>query len=221
MADIEHSAITDPNIHEPKGVATATANQVYLSDGASSGAWTNLVDSVFPASGRWGEIYVPAQSIRLPGVAGDPDVDTSDASLLFDAAADEIMYTGMQVPRDRLSTGDMFFYVIWAKTTSAAGDVTWKLEYKVLSFNGVTSGTWTVLDTESTPMTTDDDTAERVMATYLDGIDVTSLTNEQTLLFRITREGTNVADTYGADARFHAFLCTYNIADIGDSVEFT
>lgn len=41
MADLEHSNIADPNIHEPKGVAAASADEVYLSDGLGSGAWTN------------------------------------------------------------------------------------------------------------------------------------------------------------------------------------
>lgn len=39
---IEHNAITDPNIHEPKGIAAAIANKVYVSDGAGSGDWTVL-----------------------------------------------------------------------------------------------------------------------------------------------------------------------------------
>lgn len=36
-----HETITDPNIHEPKGVSSATEGMVYVSDGAGSGAWTN------------------------------------------------------------------------------------------------------------------------------------------------------------------------------------
>jgi hypothetical protein len=34
-----HSTITDPNIHEPKGAASADANTVYRADGAGSGNW--------------------------------------------------------------------------------------------------------------------------------------------------------------------------------------
>lgn len=41
MATVQHSALTSSNLHEPKGADTATANQVYISDGAGSGAWTN------------------------------------------------------------------------------------------------------------------------------------------------------------------------------------
>jgi len=37
MATVQHSALTDPNIHEPKGVSTAAAGKVYVANGAGSG----------------------------------------------------------------------------------------------------------------------------------------------------------------------------------------
>jgi hypothetical protein len=36
----EHVIITDPNIHEPKGVASAVAGAVYVADGLGGGVWT-------------------------------------------------------------------------------------------------------------------------------------------------------------------------------------
>lgn len=33
----EHSTLTGSNLHEPKGIASATAGQVYVADGAASG----------------------------------------------------------------------------------------------------------------------------------------------------------------------------------------
>jgi hypothetical protein len=36
-----HSALTGANLHEPKGVSTATAGQIYIANGAGSGAWTS------------------------------------------------------------------------------------------------------------------------------------------------------------------------------------
>lgn len=36
---IEHDSITDPEIHEPKGISTAAANKVYVANGAGSGSW--------------------------------------------------------------------------------------------------------------------------------------------------------------------------------------
>ena len=42
MANVEHSSLTGAAIHEPKGVAAAAANKIYLSIGAGSGSWTTL-----------------------------------------------------------------------------------------------------------------------------------------------------------------------------------
>lgn len=36
---VEHVNITDPNIHEPKGIANASEEKVYVSDGSGSGDW--------------------------------------------------------------------------------------------------------------------------------------------------------------------------------------
>lgn len=43
MANVAHSSLTGSDLHEPKGVSTATAGQAYIADGAGSGAWTDIV----------------------------------------------------------------------------------------------------------------------------------------------------------------------------------
>lgn len=39
MANINHSALSDPYLHEPKGASTALPGQIYVADGAGSGDW--------------------------------------------------------------------------------------------------------------------------------------------------------------------------------------
>lgn len=39
---VEHVDIPDGERHEPKGVSTATAGQVYAANGSASGSWTDL-----------------------------------------------------------------------------------------------------------------------------------------------------------------------------------
>ena len=39
MADVLHSVLTAANLHEPKGIDTATIDKVYVSDGVGGGAW--------------------------------------------------------------------------------------------------------------------------------------------------------------------------------------
>ena len=62
----EHKNITDPNIHEPKGVSTAAAKRVYVSDGAGSGSWIKLT------------------SQSLQGLTGD--AGTADRPVVSDGA---------------------------------------------------------------------------------------------------------------------------------------
>lgn len=45
MATINHKDIPDGERHEPKGVSTATANQLYVANGSGSGAWQKLTEA--------------------------------------------------------------------------------------------------------------------------------------------------------------------------------
>jgi len=49
---IQHNIITDPDIHEPKGVAAATSGKVYISNGSGSGAWE------YPPGKPHAELYI-------------------------------------------------------------------------------------------------------------------------------------------------------------------
>lgn len=39
MANINHNTLSDPYIHESKGVSTALAGQIYVANGSGSGVW--------------------------------------------------------------------------------------------------------------------------------------------------------------------------------------
>jgi hypothetical protein len=56
---IEHNAITDPNRHEPKGISTASANQVYAATGGAvdGGTWKDM-QPVGADTATEGEVYV-------------------------------------------------------------------------------------------------------------------------------------------------------------------
>ena len=47
MADVEHSTLTGNELHEPKGASTALSGQVYVANGAGSGAWKAAGGSVY------------------------------------------------------------------------------------------------------------------------------------------------------------------------------
>lgn len=43
MPNIQHAVLTDPDVHEPKGAASAASGAFYVSDGAGSGSWKKRV----------------------------------------------------------------------------------------------------------------------------------------------------------------------------------
>jgi hypothetical protein len=66
---IQHAAIDDPDIHEPKGVSTASAGKIYIADGSGSGDWT------YPTGNSYAEIYIDAGATTqtINSVAGTYD----------------------------------------------------------------------------------------------------------------------------------------------------
>jgi len=68
----EHVSITDPQIHEPKGVSSADEGHVYIADGLGSGDWKLPGGSVF------GEMEVINNStIQALSAASDATLNTA------------------------------------------------------------------------------------------------------------------------------------------------
>jgi hypothetical protein len=57
LANIQHSALTDPNLHEPKGASTAASGKVYVANGSGSGAWQYI------AGHSYGDLYITGSSV--------------------------------------------------------------------------------------------------------------------------------------------------------------
>lgn len=52
MSNVEHSALTGSDLHEPKGAAAAAANRVYVSNGSGSGSWTTVSNDVLASAAK-------------------------------------------------------------------------------------------------------------------------------------------------------------------------
>lgn len=75
--NVEHGQISEAQgLHEPKGVAAATTGQVYVADGAASGAWSALEGTELASTGETGA----AKFLREDG-------DNSSSWQLINAAA--------------------------------------------------------------------------------------------------------------------------------------
>jgi hypothetical protein len=81
MANVSHASLTGSNLHEPKGVASATAGTVYIADGAGSGAWSS---STSIATGMIADFVTPLPPtgwLELDGSA----ISTTTFSTLYTA----------------------------------------------------------------------------------------------------------------------------------------
>jgi hypothetical protein len=61
---IEHSSIVDGERHEPKGVESATAGQVYIADGAGSGVWGSGYTQSIEDFNHAGAALSPAAGVK-------------------------------------------------------------------------------------------------------------------------------------------------------------
>ena len=109
---IEHDSIADGERHEPKGISTAAANQVYVSNGAGSGSWKNQVggantvnvsdasDLPSPISGEINLVDDITYIISGTVTISDTIVPGSNNSIVgLEASNNRLVYTG---------TGSMF-----------------------------------------------------------------------------------------------------------------
>lgn len=52
MANVAHKNLTGTDLHEPKGVAAASANTVYVANGSGSGSWGEVTNSVLATAAK-------------------------------------------------------------------------------------------------------------------------------------------------------------------------
>ena len=91
---VQHNAITDPDIHEPKGIAAATAGKVYVSDGASSGDWKYAPGKahaeIYITSGATTHTLAASSAFTKLNPSGEWTASGNEDHLTVDAANGEI-----------------------------------------------------------------------------------------------------------------------------------
>jgi hypothetical protein len=115
---VQHNAITDPDIHEPKGIAAATAGKVYVSDGASSGDWKYAPGKahaeIYITSGATTHTLAAASAFTKVNPSGEWTASGFEDHLTVDAANGEI---------DLLFAGHYFisFWMTFSTASIASG----------------------------------------------------------------------------------------------------
>jgi len=170
----------------------------------------------------WDDLRFPATAINPPGAVSDPDRDATDGTLLFAPSGTEVIFCTAQLPHKWKQDTIIKPHVHWCKTTSAAGNVVWGMQYKIYSVGDV-AGAFSAIVSSSTTAgpTADLNTAEQHLITPLGDIDMTGEAISTMLIVRIARLGNDAGDTYGADARLLEFDIHYEVDSLGSLGEFT
>jgi microcystin-dependent protein len=101
LANVAHSTLTGSDLHEPKGVASATSGQVYIADGVGSGAWSSA-SSALTITGQIADFWTlspPSGWLECDGSA----VSRTTYSALFTAVT--IQQSGTRTNGSAVITG--------------------------------------------------------------------------------------------------------------------
>lgn len=135
MADVEHSTLPDAELHETKGIASATAGQILVADGAGSGTFqTNNTFAPQHASA----LIIDNSTIIVIPVATDSTLHTSaDYVPIPPALITQDLSQGITFDVNDafvVASAGTYFLQVWAAMSSSGTNNTVALAY---SINGV------------------------------------------------------------------------------------
>lgn len=127
-----HKDLTGTDLHEPKGVASATSGQAYLADGSGSGAWTTLKGSYIALEvviidiSTAGDFYVvaPVGGVisRIDGVLGAA-ISGANSAVTFTIGGVSIDSSTMTVLQSGSAPGNQYVSTPSGHNTVVAGSL--------------------------------------------------------------------------------------------------
>ena len=169
----------------------------------------------------WEDLRFPASNLRVNPANSKPDANADTGVYLFDPSTPERVTAQVQFPHSWKEGSTITPHVHWMKTTSASGDVVWRLEYKKIPINGVLDADWTQIDSVNTVRGTEDtNTANKHLITSFGEIDMTGGKISDMMFVRIWRQANASGDTYNADVGLLEFDIHYQVNTNGSRQEF-
>ena len=164
----------------------------------------------------WDDLKAPATAINPPGIASDPDFDTTYGGWLFNASGVELLWIILQMPHDYKEGSAIRPHVHWYPISTNTGDVYWRMEYKWTNVNDTDAGTFTTLNV----LDAGDGTAYKHQVVNFDEIAGTGKKISSLLIIKFSRQGSEGTDTYTGDALFREFDVHYQKDGFGSDEEY-
>lgn len=110
---VAHKNLTGSDLHEPKGVDVATANKVYVSDGAGSGVWQKVDRNQLEKTGNpFGSNLLHIKDLKPQNTAGQSFTGTTWTKVdLTDIITNEITSASLSSSQISLPSGTYYIEV--------------------------------------------------------------------------------------------------------------
>ena len=127
---VEHSTLTTTDLHEPKGVAAANADQIYIAGGSGSGTWTNADNNIYLSVheadvSTAGSVWIPSPctgTITKIHTIIDGAIATANAGITFEIGGTLITSGAITIAFSGSAAGDVDSSSPSAARTLAIGD---------------------------------------------------------------------------------------------------
>lgn len=207
----EHNTLTGSDLHEPKGIdalsgGASDAKKVYVSDGASSGAWDNVPElhttiwkdnvAAFIAASTAG-----AGGLTAPSVVKITDNGAGSKGIWgysFDAISNEELLLSFHIDHDYKVGTSIYPHVHWIPDDNTAGTVRWGIEYAYALRNDTTPddfGNSSIIYIEDT---VNGNQGDHIISEYAPGLLLPNLEPDTVIICRVFRDA--VSDTYTGEA---------------------
>lgn len=221
MGTTYHKNLTGTDLHEPKGVANATANQIYVAGGTGSGQWTadlNL-EGLLLTDTVWTDVTVPLTGTTAP--ATNPAVLTNvDGSGIFvygfqnGATANNLQFT-IQLPHGYKAGTNIKPHLHLAPIDNAGGNANIGVTYKISNDGSAMEATVTDYQVVVLPSTT---LAQDVLV--FDDIAGTNLIESSIIIGTLTRTPGAGDDNYANTVLALSFDVHYEVEKLGSDAEY-
>ncbi len=146
----------------------------------------------------------PVGAFNPAGSPKPPIIDTTDGTFLFETGKEESVSAVGRMPFSWVVGTNLEPFIGWAPTDETTGNVVWKLSYKAFNTGDPIPADWQNTVTVVAP-------AEGEVYHKLSFGEIIPqvLETAGVVVFMITRDGTDILDTYGGGARFYGLSANY------------
>lgn len=127
----QHNTLTDPELHEPKGISVAPSGAVYIADGVGGGVWTVPSSHSVPYGGM--NIVDNHSTVIAVSAASDAFLDNDSDYIQVDAGLWVTNITsGVTFNTNRLEINEdgIYFATAWGSFAVAGGSANKNLAFK-------------------------------------------------------------------------------------------